>query len=75
MALWKDVTEKSPRNGRGWMNYGLTQMGEAKYVEASHAFDEALKTVPFYPTLHINIGILELTPVAQVPARALIIRK
>lgn len=24
--LWKDVTEKSPGNGRGWMNYGLAIM-------------------------------------------------
>ena len=25
-SLWLDVTEKSPHNGRGLMNYGLTQM-------------------------------------------------
>jgi hypothetical protein len=27
-TLWKDVTQKSPRNGRGLMNYGLTLMAK-----------------------------------------------
>lgn len=28
-SLWKDVTEKSPGNGRGWMNYGLAIQARA----------------------------------------------
>ncbi len=57
-SLWRDVTEKSPRNGRGWMNYGLTQMGKGKYSEADVAFQKGLKFTPFYSSLHINLGIL-----------------
>ena len=29
-TLWLDVTKKSPKNGRGLMNYGLTQMEKGK---------------------------------------------
>ncbi len=57
-TLWKDVTEKSPRNGRGWMNYGLCLMGRADYTGAGDAYTEALKTTPYYYILHINMGVL-----------------
>jgi Flp pilus assembly protein TadD len=57
-SLWHDVTIKSPKNGRGLMNYGLTQMGQGKYIAAEHYFLEALKYTPTYATLHINLGIL-----------------
>jgi protein O-mannosyl-transferase len=40
-TLWKDVTEKSPRNGRGLMNYGLTQMAKGKTIEALDYFERA----------------------------------
>ncbi len=33
-TLWKDVTIKSPKNGRGWMNYGLVLMGRGEYTKA-----------------------------------------
>lgn len=56
--LWLDVTEKSPRNGRGWMNYGLTQMEAGKYREAKSAFDRAALLTPSYGTLEINRGIV-----------------
>jgi tetratricopeptide (TPR) repeat protein len=57
-TLWRDVTEKSPRNGRGWMNYGLTQMEQAKYGAAKTAFDRASELTPNYGTLEINRGIV-----------------
>jgi len=57
-SLWRDVTIKSPRNGRGWMNYGLTQMEQAKYVDAKAAFDRAALLTPNYGTLEINQGIV-----------------
>ena len=57
-SLWKDVTEKSPRNGRGWMNYGLTQMGKGNYVEAERCFREGLEYCPRYAYLHVNMGIV-----------------
>ena len=58
-ALWKDVTEKSPNNGRGWMNYGLTQMAKGNYKDADYAYQQALPKVAQYYILHINIGILK----------------
>ncbi len=58
-ALWKDVSEKSPRNGRGWMNYGLTLMGIGDYLDAQYAYDQALIYTPRYYILHINLGVLK----------------
>ena len=56
-TLWRDVTIKSPHNGRGFMNYGLTQMAKGDYGAAMRAFEQALPLTPNYSLLHINIGI------------------
>ena len=40
-ALWKDVTEKSPRNPRGLMNYGLTLMAKGETAAALDYFERA----------------------------------
>ena len=56
-SLWLDVTRKSPENGRGWMNYGLTQMGKGRLDDALACFERALPLTPQYSYLHINIGI------------------
>lgn len=58
-SLWRDVTEKSPNNGRGWMNYGLTLMGKGDYTNADYCYQQALSKTPRYYILHINIGILK----------------
>ncbi|HWB64085.1 MAG TPA: hypothetical protein VG603_11280, partial [Chitinophagales bacterium] len=58
-SLWKDVTEKSPDNGRGWMNYGLTQMSLDSLDKAKYAYDQALLKTPYYYILHVNYGILQ----------------
>src|ERR1035437_1392340 len=58
-TLWKDVTEKSPRNARGLMNYGLALMARGDYRNAEKYFTDALKISPYYPYLHINMGILK----------------
>ena len=57
-SLWRDVTEKSPGNGRGWMNYGLTQMEAGRYTAAKEAFDRAAQLTSSYSTLSINRGIV-----------------
>ena len=57
-SLWKDVTQKSPKNGRGWMNYGLSHMRKGNYDLAEANFNKALKFTPKYHTLHTNLGIL-----------------
>lgn len=58
-SLWKDVTVKSPDNGRGHMNYGLTQMAKGNYSEALKEFSTTLKLWPNYPYAHVNMGILK----------------
>jgi tetratricopeptide (TPR) repeat protein len=58
-ALWRDVSEKSPHNGRGWMNYGLTLMARGDYKDAQYTYEQALLYTPRYYILHINIGVLK----------------
>lgn len=57
-SLWKDVTIKSPKNGRGLMNYGLTHMTKGGYDEALEYFNKALVFTPNYYSLHINLAIV-----------------
>ncbi|HTS46803.1 MAG TPA: tetratricopeptide repeat protein [Bryobacteraceae bacterium] len=56
-SLWFDVTRKSPRNGRGLMNYGLTQMSKGDTQRALNYFQRASVFTPNYPILEINLGI------------------
>ena len=56
-SLWQDVTEKSPRNGRGLMNYGLTQLAKGNTMVAYNYFQQAAVLTPNYSTLEINLGI------------------
>lgn len=58
-SLWLDVTQKSPKNGRGWMNYGLRLMNEGDYTGAMEAYTEALKFSPKYSYLYTNIAICQ----------------
>jgi tetratricopeptide (TPR) repeat protein len=58
-TLWRDVTEKSPKNGRGLMNYGLALMSKADYTGAEKYFTKAMEFTPRYPYLLINMGILK----------------
>jgi tetratricopeptide (TPR) repeat protein len=56
-SLWHDVTIKSLSNGRGLMNYGLTQMSKGDYHTALLCFQRALDFTPAYPLLEVNLGI------------------
>jgi tetratricopeptide (TPR) repeat protein len=56
-SLWRDVTEKSPQNGRGLMNYGLTLMARGDSAGALSYFERAAVYTPNYSTLEINLGI------------------
>lgn len=58
-SLWYDVTVKSPKNGRGLMNYGLTQMSAGKYEKALEYYNRALRLLPYYSYLHINLAIIK----------------
>ena len=55
--LWRDVTEKSPGNGRGWMNYGVVLMGRMDFAGAIVAYERALPLTPNYSLLHVNMGV------------------
>jgi tetratricopeptide (TPR) repeat protein len=57
-SLWYDVTVKSPRNGRGLMNYGLSQMELGRYDVALDYFERAAVFNPAYSYLEINLGIV-----------------
>jgi tetratricopeptide (TPR) repeat protein len=48
---------KSPQNGCGLMNYGLTQMARGRYSVALDYFQRALILNPNYYVLEINLGI------------------
>ena len=56
-TLWKDVTLKSPRNGRGLMNYGNSLLGRGQTAEALNYFNRAAPFVPNYYILEINLGV------------------
>ncbi len=56
-SLWYDVAIKSPLNGRGLMNYGLTQMAKGNYDEAINYFERAQKLFPYYSRIYVNLGI------------------
>jgi hypothetical protein len=56
-SLWRDVTQKSPHNGRGLMNYGLTLMAKGDIGAAYSYFQRAAAFTPNYSTLEINLGV------------------
>jgi tetratricopeptide (TPR) repeat protein len=57
-SLWLDDVQKSPHNGRGLMDYGLTQMNKGAYPQALDYFTRALPYTPNYPSLEINLGVV-----------------
>ena len=57
-ALWHDVVKKSPKNGRGMMNYGLALMSRGDYEGAYKYYQKAEETLPYWSYLHINLAIL-----------------
>jgi Flp pilus assembly protein TadD len=58
-TLWHDVTLKSPRNGRGLMNYGNTLMAKGDFAGALDYFHRAQKLTPEYSVLLINLAVAE----------------
>lgn len=58
-TLWRDVTLKSPHNGRGLMNYGLTLMAKGQTAEALDLFQKASRFTPNYYVLEINTAIAD----------------
>jgi hypothetical protein len=58
-TLWKDCTEKSPKNGRGLMNYGLALMAKGDYAGAEKYFSDGIMYWPNYSYLDVNMAILK----------------
>lgn len=59
-SLWRDVTVKSPKNGRGLMNYGLSQMRQGRYEKAMRYYAMALETnYRNHPYLFINMAVAQ----------------
>lgn len=56
-TLWADVAHKSPRNGRGLMNYGLTQMAKGDFAAALATFERGSVFAPDYSLLQINLAV------------------
>ena len=67
-TLWADVATKSPQNGRGLMNYGLSQMSRGRYAEARDLFNRAAAILPNYSFLEVNLGVV--TNALQNPVEA-----
>jgi protein O-mannosyl-transferase len=57
-TLWADVVKKSPNNGRGIMNYGLTQMSRGRLIEARDLFIRSQRLLPNYSFLEVNLGVV-----------------
>ncbi len=58
-TLWHDVVLKSPRNGRGLMNYGNTLMAKGDFAGALDYFHRAEPLTPHYSVLLINLAVAE----------------
>ncbi len=58
-TLWHDVTLKSPGNGRGFVNYGLSLLQRGDYVGALTQFHRAQPLVPEYSILYIDMGVAD----------------
>jgi Flp pilus assembly protein TadD len=55
-SLWKDVTTKSPLNGRGWMLYGMAKFQRGDFTGALADYTRAAIYTPNYFFLEINTG-------------------
>ncbi len=58
-SLWLNVSVKSPKNGRGLMNYGNILVSEGRYAEAQDYFNRAMLLLPNYSFIYVNVAILK----------------
>jgi tetratricopeptide (TPR) repeat protein len=58
-SLWFNVTVKSPKNGRGLMNYGIIKLDAGQYSEAEKYFNKAINLLPTYSFIYVNMGALK----------------
>ncbi len=58
-SLWRDVTIKSPENGRGLMNYALALYGRSDFYGAEKYLKLAEKITPEYSSVYTNLGLVK----------------
>jgi len=58
-SLWRDVTLKSPENGRGIMNYALALYNKEDYYGAEKYLKRAEKITPEYSSVYTNLGLVK----------------
>jgi Flp pilus assembly protein TadD len=56
-SLWRDVTVKSPLNGRGWASYGASFVAKEDFAGALAALERAEQLRPGDPVVQLNLGI------------------
>ena len=58
-TLWRDVTIKSPQNGRGLLAYGIQLLNKGDHTGALDYFHRAQRFTPRYYELLINLAVAE----------------
>lgn len=58
LSLMGDVTRKSPGNARGWMNYGVAQLGTGDLHGALQSLQRSYALNPTYALCATNLGIV-----------------
>lgn len=58
-TLWRDVSEKSPQNARGLMNYAVALIGQQRFNEAETNLRKAIGILPEYAFSYTNMGIIK----------------
>jgi tetratricopeptide (TPR) repeat protein len=56
-SLWRDVTVKSPNNGRGWLNYGSAFASNKEYARALPLLQHAETMLPYDAVLQTNLAV------------------
>src|SRR5262249_38320965 len=56
-SLWHDVTVKSPQNGVGQMNYGVSVLTRGDYAGALPYLQRAQELMPDYYSAELNLGV------------------
>ena len=56
-SLWRDVTIKSPNNGRGWSSYGASLVNKQDFAGALPPLEHAAKLRPYDSVVILNLGV------------------
>ena len=57
-SLWRDVTEKSPKNPRGLLNYAANLAQKSDFVRAREYLERAQSLAPNYALVDVNLGVV-----------------